>query len=451
MEHMAPVKSYRDYWKIYIEIGLLTMLCVTQYFGITLGNLALTCCVLGLHLLMSDMDESVIGLFCALPTFNLLNMRIGNISMYYLMVFSFWLRYFMYHDWRISKTKFMVLLLLLLIRLTSGEITETLTWFVLISVLVLTYGEDFFDRNIQQIVLFTTIVFLISSLAGYFMLKAGKSIYVGGKVWTGKVKSIRFAGIIGDSVFFSQFCAFLAAANLTLGCHNRRYLIPGILLAGAALVMCVESYAKTGMLLIGVCAVAAVVWLIWNRLQNKRTAVFSIMMTFGGIIGAALLVNYILTDSDNLIVQNYMTRLNGDDLLTGRMDIWVHYLTLLGDSWRSLFWSLPASDYFRPFSISNGAFFNDPHNVFLESACLFGIVPTLCMMGLVFARMYGCFASRKGILWQMPICVILASGFTLHGHLEFHYYTLVAIAISFLQCRPEQTIQQDAVFEGARL
>lgn len=434
MEYMAPVKSYRDYWKIYIEIGLLTMLCVTQYFGITLGNLVLTCCVVGWHLLMHDMDESVIGLFCALPTFNLLNMKIGNISMYYLMIFSFWLRYFMYHDWRISKKKFMVLLLLLFIRLTSGEITETLTWFVLISVLVLTYGEDFFDRNILQVVLFTTIMFLISSLAGYFMLKAGKSIYTGGNVWTGKVRSTRFAGIIGDSVFFSQFCALLAAANLTLGCHNRRYLIPGVLLAGSAFFLCLESYAKTGMLLIALCAVAAVVWQIWTRLQNKRTAVFSILLTFGGIIGAALLVNYILTDTDNLIIQNYMTRLNGDDLLTGRREIWAHYISMLGDSWRSLICALPFKEYSRVFSISSGSRFADPHNLFLETACLFGIIPTMCMLVLVFVLMYRCFIKRKGILWQMPICVILASGFTLHGHLEFHYYTLVAIAFSFLRC-----------------
>ena len=432
MEYTAPVKGDRKYWKLYLEIALLSLICVTQYFGISIANLALTCCVLGVHFLMSDIEECTIGLFCALPMFNFLNMRVGLTSFYYLMVFVFWLRYFQYHNWKISKYKFLVLLALLVIRITSGEVTETLTWFVLVSVLVLTYGEDFLDRNIQHVVLFTTIVFLISSLTGYFMLKAGKSIYTGGQVWSGKVKSIRFAGVIGDSVFFSQCCSLLAACNLTLACHNRRYLLVGVLFAGCCLLLCLESYAKTGMLLIALCAVASVVWLIWNRLQSKRTVVFSILLLFSGVIGSVLLVNYILTNTDNLFIQNYVTRLSQDDLLTGRTEIWAHYLFLLGNSWRSLFFALPARDFSQYFAINNGHFFNDPHNILIESACLFGIIPTLCMFMLVFVLMYRCFISRKGILWQMPICVMLASGFSLHGHLEFHYYTLVAIAFSFL-------------------
>jgi O-antigen ligase len=432
MEYTAPVKLDRRYWKIYVEIALLSLLCITQYFGISIANLALTCGVLGIHFLMDDMQTCTIGLFCALPTFNFLNMRVGSISFYYLMVFIFWLRYLQYHNWKISKTKFMVLFALLVIRITSGEVKETLTWFVLISVLVLTFGEDFFDRNIYHIVLFTTIVFLLSSLVGYFMLKAGRSIYTGGQVWTGKVKSIRFAGVIGDPVFFSQCCSLLAACHLTFACHNKRHLLWGVLFAGCCLLLCLESYAKTGMLLIALCAVASVVWFIWDRLQSKRTAVLSILLMFAGVVGAALLVNYILTNTDNLIIQNYVTRLSQDDLLTGRTEIWAHYLSMLGNSWRSLFFALPASDFSRYFAIGNGGYFNDPHNILIESACLFGIIPTLCMFMLVFVLMYRCFISRKGILWQMPICVMLASGFTLHGHLEFHYYTLVAIAFSFL-------------------
>ena len=51
MEYTAPVKLDRRYWKIYVEIALLSLLCVTQYFGISIANLALTCGVLGIHFL----------------------------------------------------------------------------------------------------------------------------------------------------------------------------------------------------------------------------------------------------------------------------------------------------------------------------------------------------------------------------------------------------------------
>ena len=433
MEYTAPVKSTYKYWKVWVEVGLLTMLCVTQYIGISIGNLALTCCILAVHFSMSNLEECTIGLFCAMPAFNLLNIRVGSISFYYLMIFIYWLRYFQYYNWRINKTKFLILFALLIIRLSSGEIKETLTWVVLFSVLVLSYQEEHFDQNIFHVVIFTSLVFIITSFAGYIMLKAGKSIYTGGNVWSGKVKSIRFAGLIGDPVFFSQCCSLLAAANLSLACTNRKYFLPGILIAGISLLLCLESYAKTGMLLIALCAVSSAIWLIWNRLQNKRTAVFSILLAFSGVIVTLLLVDYVLTNTDNLIVQNYISRLSRDDLLTGRTEIWAHYIGLLADDWRSLFCALPVKVYSKVFAISSGGCFNDPHNLLLESACLFGIIPTLTMLTLVFVMMYRCFVRRKGILWQMPICVILASGFTLHGHLEFHYYTLVAIAFSFLQ------------------
>ena len=435
MEYTTPVKHSCKYWKIYLEIALLFLLCGSQYFGISIVNLALTCCILTVHLFMSDIEECVAGLFCALPAFNLLNMRIGSISLYYLMVMIFWLRYFQHHNWTISRTKFLILLVLLVIRLASGEIRDTLTWFVLISVLILTYGEDYFDGNIQRIVMFTTIVFLVSSLAGFEHKVAGRSIYSGGSVWTGKVRSIRFAGIIGDPVFFSQFCSLLVAANLTLGCYNRRYLIPAILFSGGCLALCLESYAKTGMLLILLCAVSSLVWYIWNRMQNKRTAVLSIFLIFASMVAFLLLINYIVTNTDNLIIANYITRLSGDDLLTGRTDIWAHYISMLGSSWQSLFLALPNAQFNAPFPIANGKYFNRTHNILLETACMFGIIPTLCMVTLVFVQMYRCFVSRKGILWQMPICVILASGFTLHGHQEFPYYTLVSLALSFLHCK----------------
>lgn len=440
MDQMICNRSFRHYWKIYAEIALLSMLCVSQYLGISALNLMLCGCVLIIHFLMDDIEECTIGLFCAMPAFNLINIRVGSISFYYVMVFIYWIRHFQHYGWRINRTKFIILFAAFLIRLTSAsDIKGVLTWFVLFSVLVLSFREEYLDRNICQVVFFASIVFLITSLAGYFMLKAGKSIYTGGTVWAGKVMSFRFAGVIGDPVFFSQCCSLLAACNLTLACYHKRYLLVGVLFAGCCLLLCLESYAKTGMLLIALCAVASVVWLIWNRLQNKRTAVFSILMTFSCVVGAAFLLNYIVTNTDNLIIQNYVTRLSRDDLLTGRTEIWAHYISLLGDSWRSLICALPASDFFRVFAISGGSRFHDTHNVFLESACLFGIIPTLCMLMLVFVLMYRCFISRKGILWQMPICVMLASGVTLHGHLEFHYYTLVTIAFSFLRCNQADT------------
>lgn len=433
MQNAADISGYRPDWKLYAEVILLSLLCASQYVGITALNLVITAAVLGVYFLMDRMEDCTVGLFTALPMFNMMSIRLGTISLYYLMVFLFWLRYFLYHNWTIQREKFLVLFVLLVIRLTSGEIRDNLTWFVLFSVLVLTYREDYFDRNIQTVVLFVSITFIISSAVGYWMLENGKSIYTNGTVWSKSGVATRFAGVIGDSVFFSQFCALMVAANLTLGCYNRRYLLPALLLSVIISVLCLESYAKTGMLLIVLAACSAAVWLIWNRLKDKRTALVSIGMAVGCVGAVVFLVEYILTHTDNPLIQNYIARLTSKDLLTGRNAVWEHYLGLLGSRWGTLLFAMPQSMFRAPFRVDHH-YLSATHNVYLESLCFFGLVGTVCILLWLIARMYRCFISRKGILYFMPICVMLASGFSLHGLNEYHYYTLLAIAISFLNC-----------------
>ena len=147
-------------------------------------------------------------------------------------VFIFWYKYFKYYRWNISRTKLLVLLCFLLIRLTAGDISSTSKWFVLFSVLVLTYRENCLEGQLLRIIKYLSITFVIASVFGYLMLISGRSIYMAGQVYNDGVTTIRFAGLIGDSVFFSQICALLVGANLTLGCYNRKYLTTGIIFSG---------------------------------------------------------------------------------------------------------------------------------------------------------------------------------------------------------------------------
>lgn len=420
---------------IRLEIGLLAMLCVSQYFEVAPLNLLITGGVLLLMLLQKRVQDCALALFVALPMFNLLNLRVGTISLYYLLVFAFWLRYFQHCRWRIRKGKLLTLLALLLIRLTSGSVVDTLTWFTLLSVLVLTYREDFFDQNIESIVFWMSVAFVISSAFGYAMLEGGRSIYTRSYVWSAAGNTIRFAGVIGDAVFYSQFCALLTAANLALACYRRAYFRKGVLLSAVIAAFCLVSYSKTGLFLILCAAIAALFWQIWAKSRSRRTMLRAMLIALGGVAAVIALTGGILAHPDGELVRNYALRLTKGDLLTGRSEVWAHYISLLKGSWRTLICAMPEDVFTALRPMANGSMIAHTHNIYIETVCAFGLPAALAMLLWVLHAMLRSILRRDGILMLMPICVILASGFALHGHFEFHYYTLVAVAISFLSGR----------------
>lgn len=105
---------------------------------------------------------------------------------------------------------------------------------------------------------------------------------------------------------------------------------------------------------------------------------------------------------------------------------------LLKKSWRTLICAMPKSDFTAFCELNNGNTVNKTHNIYIETVCAFGLIATLCILIWIFVKIVQSIKRRDGILCLMPICVILASGYSLHGHFEFHYYTLVAVAMLFL-------------------
>lgn len=192
---------------IRLELAILICLCISQFFGNSALNLFFTVCIGLLMLSADDLDDSVLLLFTALPMFNLFNANIGSTSMFYLFIFIFWYKYCKQHNWKISQTKVLILILFFVIRLTAGNIVAQLKWIVLFSVLVLTYKEACLNQQLGKLVKYLTISFLIASLAGLLMLLEGRSIYAQGYLVNQGVTVTRFAGLIGDSVLLQPCLA----------------------------------------------------------------------------------------------------------------------------------------------------------------------------------------------------------------------------------------------------
>lgn len=417
---------------IRLELAILICLCISQFFGNSALNLFFTVCIGLLMLSADDLDDSVLLLFTALPMFNLFNANIGSTSMFYLFIFIFWYKYCKQHNWKISQTKVLILILFFVIRLTAGNIVAQLKWIVLFSVLVLTYKEACLNQQLGKLVKYLTISFLIASLAGLLMLLEGRSIYAQGYLVNQGVTVTRFAGLIGDSVFYSQVCALLVGANLTLGCYNRRYLLPSLLMSAALTGFCLLSYAKTGLLLIVVELAVYVLWMITQFAKQRTTVIYSVLGAFAAVAAVVYFIEYLGSNDTNEVISNYIIRFSSDDLLTGRVKIWGHYLELLGESWRTLVCAMPDAQYRSGVYISTTNKITVAHNIYIETVCAFGLAATIGIFLWLGNLIRKFFKDGKGILNLAPIAVILGSGITLHGHFEYHYYFIVSVAVAFL-------------------
>ena len=417
---------------IWLLIVILTGLCASQYLGISALNLFFTLCA-GIYMVLTErVEDTVLALFIALPMFNLFNANIGSTSMYYLFVFVFWYKYFRHYRGNISRTKLLVLLCFLILRLTAGDIVSTAKWFVLFSVLVLTYREDCMDGQLEQIVKYMSISFIIASLFGYFMLKSGRSLYTGGYVYNDGETTIRFAGLIGDSVFFSQFCALLVGANLTLGCYHKKSLLRSVVLSAGIAFFCLLSFSKTGLILILAEVLVCVFWQILENAKKKTTLIYSVLIILVCGAGVMWFVNYLISGSTGALIQNYLIRFSSNDLMTGRIEIWKHYGDLLLSSWRTLFCAMPQSLFRGKFNAGGIHGLDRTHNIYIETVCAFGFIAAVFILIWLAYLIIDSVKQHDGLLNLIPIGIILASGMTVHGHFEFHYYFLVTIAVAFL-------------------
>lgn len=435
---MSDVLKAKDVF-LKVELFLLSLLGVSQVLSLSFINIfifALICILF----IISNIETTVLMLFIALPFFNLLNANVGSTSLFYIYIIIFIFKYFKYKNFKISKTKISVLFLLLFIRVFSNNIELLIKWFLLITVLVLCYKEDFLNFQLKKIVNYFSLSFIISSLFGYYMLISGMSIYTSAYVYTAEVGSTtRFAGLVGDSVFYGQVASFLISSCFVVSYYSTknklRYLMILIIFSFVIL-----TYSKTGMIISLLSFVLYVLALIIKNSKNKKNIIKSVILLLFSVISLLLIINYIIKNNNSLVIKNYITRFTASDLLTGRGEVASHYLKLLKKSWKTPFLAMPQDEYFKPFSTNGVNVINRSHNIYIETVCTFGLMASLLIIIWIVKRIISSMKKNDWIC-SLPIMVIIASGFSLHGHFESHYYFIVCISLAFLSCKCKEVLE----------
>ncbi|HHD2717046.1 TPA: hypothetical protein ACOTHS_000598 [Clostridium perfringens] len=424
------IKKDKNFYLI-IELVLLFILGITQIFSISSICLIIVFIILYL-MIISDFKCTSCMLFVALPFFNLFNYKIGSTSLYYLFIIAFICKYLVYKRYKISRNKIYFFLLLVLVRIPSGDFVELIKWILLLSVLFIVFNESFFTDQLDEIIFYLTISAILSSAFGYYMLEKQLSIYTQSYVYSENGITTRFAGLIGDSVFYAQFVALIVSANLIIAYYSSKKRIKHIIVSTILAGFDILTYSKTGIILIVIMYFLYIISFIIKSAKNKKTFIKSIITFLILIVGITYFKNYFILHTDNSYVINYIARFTSEDLSTGRNVVTDHYLNLLNNSWRTPFFAMSQDVYSTKFYTNGLNAINRAHNIYIESVCAFGLSITLIIFIWVFYQIYK--TIRNGYYFStISMFVLLASGFVLHGHYEFQYYFLVAIALSMLR------------------
>ena len=429
--------------KIVYVFFFLCLLNVSQYLGISALNLLFTAAII-IVACFANLDDILVIMYATLPLYNILNIRIGTYSMHYLIIGIFIVKYLLHS--KVSALKLLTFLALFLLRVFAKDFVLLISWSLLILPLILTMDDDIWIRNIRQILFWVNLSFILSCVVGYIMMVMQKSIYTNSYLYISSVRTIRFAGLTGDSVAFGQTCALTIGMNLIYCYFNpdnpkNFYRLSTLILAMAALL----SYSK--MTLVCILAVFAVFLAIYGKTYIKdRRSVIKAVIISSALLVLMVIATLVLIDyhGNSTVILGYIDRFTRDDLSTGRFSMWSAYLKELTASPKNLFLPLTSEHLSaRIWNPSTGSYANYVHNLYLETIAVFGWCAAILIFVWVGVRICRHFAMKRRFMLAIPILILLFMGIGSHENLEYQFYLQFALALSFMNPEMEEVLQTD--------
>ena len=152
-------------------------------------------------------------LFISLPFFYVMNLNVGQTSLYYLLVIIFILKYIFNKKCFHIKKKLLLIVLILLITIPNVINAQStyFAWLLLLIPLILSYKEIFLEKQFTNIIYKYALSMVLSSFVALYMQINNIYVYRSAYVWNDGNIVTRFSGLLGDSNIYSQSLLIIIA------------------------------------------------------------------------------------------------------------------------------------------------------------------------------------------------------------------------------------------------
>ncbi|MFR3924041.1 MAG: hypothetical protein ACLTXI_01790 [Collinsella sp.] len=363
-------------------------------------------------------------LFACFPFFNVMGADLGGTSMFYLLVLLYVLKATI--DGSVAHTRERYVALMLIFVFTVYNIDAGLTyvkWLIHLAAPLFVLGTARLKENFPTYVRFLTVSLVISGFMGLMMMDRG--VYLipsepSTPAWT----STRFP-LVYDSVVFGQVVALVG---------GERYLMYGEDVHGAFPIMLVWSsrfdYSKGALICLAIVGVFALFGFVRKAARDGLPVRYLVGAVLA-LAAAYLLATYMLSGSSLFSADALATRLDSSDLLTARRDIWNAYFKLWDSTGLPMLFKGIGFDTYLSTTVYGR--WHNCHNLYIEAVTLFGWIVTVVMAVALASHFVN--MKRKGAAFfaYMPCILLLASGFILHGFLDFPFFYEWTVALGCLE------------------
>lgn len=410
-----------------IVLSYILLMVIGLAWTCSMGSVAFICTLAVLAIALVSSSETCCRLiFICFPFFNVMGSELGGTSMFYVIVLLFAAKSLL--DGSVANIGKRLALYILIIVATIYNVGAGLTyykWLIHMLVPILLIGTGRLRSNYPIYLKYLTISLVFSSFVGQAMMDAGVYLYTFGSVRVASEVTTRFSGLVGDAVVYGQLVSVVIAANAYLAFSGQSYrlLVP---LCALLVFFSFLTYSKGALVCLVIVGIFVLVEFV-KRVVRKQIPVRYIVYAVGAIVAAYLCAHLLLSGSTAFSPDALAKRLDSDDLLTARRQIWLAYVGLWEQIGAPMVFRGIGFDTYLTTTIYGR--WHSCHNIYIEAVTLFGVCGAI-----IIAIALICFVKerfRRGATGMslLPCVILLAAGVILHGFLDFPFFYMWTVAL----------------------
>lgn len=393
----------------------------------SMGSVAFLCtlCVLAIALISSS-EICCRLLFVCFPFFNIMGSDLGGTSMFYVLILLFAAKSLIDGSVQSAGRRLTLYGLIILATLYNyGAGLTYMKWLIHLLVPVLLIGTGRMRRNFPVYLKFLTISLILSSAVGQMMLDAGVYLYTFGSVRVDAEITTRFSGLVGDAVVYGQLVSVVIGANAYLAFSGKGYRLAAPLCL-VLVFFAFMTYSKGALVSLAIVGMFVLVAYVKRAVEGQvpvRYIVYALAAVAVVYFGAGILSSGATSFSPDAL----MKRLDSDDLLTARAQIWSAYFDLWGQVGAPMVFKGIGFDVYQGTTVYGR--WHNCHNIYIEAVTLFGVLGATAMAAALLGFLVKRVRSGAAAMSILPCVILLASGMILHGFLDFPFFYVWTVAL----------------------